>query len=197
MKDYNKYSDETLCALLSEGHPICDEAFDVLYHRHRHKLYSYCLNLANNKAQANDLFQETWIIFNSKAKGNARIYNALAYLISIARYELYKQKKKSERQQTIISVDTDASLEDILDESSLQNNIEKGDLLSLIEIAVQNLDEPHREAFVMKMFADMDTDDIAKNMNESRDAVRQRIRRASQKIKEFLKPYIKDISENK
>ena len=65
MNDFKKYDDNKLCALLGEKKSISNEAFNVLYSRYSAKLKSYCLFRTENRDEAEELHQETWLKFHS------------------------------------------------------------------------------------------------------------------------------------
>ena len=59
MNDYFKYDDKQLIALMCEKHPVCNDAFNVVYYRYSEQLKSYCLFRTNNQEDAKEVNQET------------------------------------------------------------------------------------------------------------------------------------------
>lgn len=193
MKNYELYSDKELVGLLRKKHPVCNNAFNILYGRYRKKLFSYCLFLCGNRDYASDLFQEAWIKFDASAKKGTEIEKPLPYLISISRKAyLYNLRKESARSK-IIECDCNENLEDIIDYSSNENDIEKKELMNLIKTAVGNLDEHYREAFVLKRFDELTYGEMSEICGETVDCMKTRVSRATSMVKDYLKEYIKEL----
>lgn len=193
MKNYELHSDKELVGLLRKKHPVCNDAFNILYGRYRKKLFSYCLFLCGNRDIASDLFQEAWIKFDAAAKKGIAIENPLAYLISISRKEyLYNLRRDSARSK-IIGSDSSFAADEFTCCRSGEHDFEKKELIDLIQKAVNSLDENYREAFVLKRFDELSYKEMSQICGESVDCMKTRVSRATSMVKELLKEYIKEL----
>jgi len=193
MENFENQSDENLVRLLKEERPRCDRAFNVLYQRHRKKLYSYCVFLCSNKDFASDIFQEAWMRFGIVAKEGKPVENVLPYLITTARNRFLYDKRKSSQRSCLVEIDSNVSPDDIMDFSFTVTGCENEELIALIKTAVNNLDEIYREAFVLKRYDELTYSEIAAIVGESVECVKSRVSRATIMVKDYLKVYMKEL----
>lgn len=189
--DYNKYSDVELVALLREGNPTANEAFNIIYMKYSAKVYGYCLFRAGSESDAKELMQETWIKFFQSAKNSKAITNILPYLFKIAAnlaINYYRSKKS--RNDREISIFDPETIEMIADPYNFQSEMEKDEILGLIKIAVNSLGDIYKETFLLYWFGDLKFSEIAQVLNESEAAIRKRYERAMHQMNNLLKPYL-------
>lgn len=193
MNDYFKYDDNQLLALLKEKNPINNEAFNVLYYRYSERLKSYCLFKTDNKEEAKELHQETWIKFFSYAQSKTKQMTLPALLYSIAR-SISIDKYRIKKNQLVIYGDY-FDYENFADSFNLQNNIENNELLTLISLSLNEISEIYRESFILRWFAGLTFRDIGLIVGESEDCVKKRCLRAMDYVLKILQPYIMEIKE--
>lgn len=195
MKEYEKYSDRELTELIKRGRQEGDKAFYTLYNRYSGQLNAYCIFKAGNKADAEEIFQDTWLKFLNSARDGKIIDSVLPYVYTIAR-NLCIDRFRSNKSNTFISRDM-ASLEQLSEVFSLQSQIEKDDLITVITLAVNNLEEKYKETFVMQWFGGMSNNEIAELLGENPGTVKMRGYRAMKELIRILKPYVIEISEER
>lgn len=191
--NYNRYTDKELIVLLREQSPVRDQAFYVLYNRYAEKLNSYCLFKADNTHDAEEIFQETWIKFFNTVQNGKIIESVTAFLYKIARnlsIDKYRNNKRMQSQ----SYDY-FDFEQLADPLNLHDKLVKDELLTIISIALNNLDEKCREAFVLRWFSGLTNSEIAGITGENSGSVKMRNYRALNEVIKMLKPYIIEISE--
>ena len=71
---------------------------------------------------------------------------------------------------------------------------EKKELLNLLSTSLELLETEYREAFVLRMYQGLSYKEIANITGDSISAIKNRVWRAKEKIKEILTPYIEDLS---
>ena len=71
---------------------------------------------------------------------------------------------------------------------------EQKELLDLIAASLELLDFKHREAFVLRQYQGMTYNEISAITGDSVSAIKNRVWRAKEKIKEILSPYLEDLS---
>lgn len=187
-KSFSKYSDPELYCMLREKKPRAEAAFAELYARHSQRVYAYCLRVTGNQEEANDIFQDTFYKFFESAKTNRNIENVTGFLITITRNLClnYKRDKK-------INLDLDN-----FSFSTNDTHYEEKEMLELIARALEFLDFSSREVFILRQYQGMSYKEIADITGDSAAAIKNRVWRAKEKIKEILEPYLEDYkNENK
>lgn len=185
-EDYSKYSDQELSIALKKKKPIAEAAFAEIYSRYSHRVYAYCLRVTGDEEEAVDIFQDVFFKFmkstESKAEG---IYNIGGFLIRITRNLClnYKRDKKN-----FVAFDVNMF-------KSNDKSYEDRELLDLIARALDLLDFDSREAFVLKQYQGLSYKEISEITDSSPNAVKNRVWRAKEKIKEILTPYLDDVKK--
>lgn len=185
IEDLTKYSDGELFSMLRAGEKRSEAAFGELYARHSQRIYAYCLRVVGSGEDANDVFQDTFSQFYKAAQTKKPLDNAFGYLLTIARNNClnYKRDKKK-----TISLDN-------FDFHTNDRAYEQKEMLELVSRALQCLSFEYREAFILRMYQGLSYDEIAKICGATIPAVRSRVWRAKEKVKEILEPYYEDINE--
>jgi len=194
MKDYNTYNDSELLPLLREKKPACDNAFYVLYNRYSSKVNGYCRFKLNNREASEEIFQETWLKFDGAVKAGKQIENVPAYLITIARNLCLNYFNSVNSQPDFVSGIENIEFNQLSGQFSIENNLENSELITIIKVAVNNLDDIYKESFILRNFNELSYPEIGKICNETSDCIKKRVRRATEMLKDILKPYINELS---
>ncbi len=193
MADFDKYSDRELAETIRKDSPLCDKAFFVLYSRYSEQLNAFCKFKAACDRDAEEVFQDTWVRFHRSVVEGRTPDSVPAYLYTIAR-NLCVDRYRTGRPNAMIPMDT-IDLEKIAVPFNLQGQIEKDDLLSIVSIAVNNLDDKYKEPFVLQWFGGLSFPEIAEIMGETTGCVKMRSHRAMNELIRILKPYIIEVSK--
>ncbi|MDQ1267275.1 MAG: hypothetical protein QG635_2429 [Bacteroidota bacterium] len=193
MKRPEKYSDDELIRLLSAGTKNVTAAFNEIYRRYSSKVFAYLVFISGNRHQAEDIFQETWIRFDSAAKSGINIHSIPAFIITIARNltNNYHTQKNSKLNF--------ATLDEVIDsksfsENSFDESLENEEFTKILSIAVDSLDDIYKESFVLRKIDELPYSRIAEMLGETEDCIRKRVCRATIKIKDYFKPYLAEIT---
>ncbi len=186
MKKQEKVSgltDIELCLSLANNSNIAELAFTEIYNRYSNTLYAFILRLVNNRNDAKDIFQETFLKFFTFCKNGNRVSNILPFLLKIARnlcLNYYRDKK------SVISFDeTTGILQSVIE-------IEKNEVSQMIENALALLDFLSREVFVLHHYQNLTFSEIAEIVGESLATVKSRYYRGRDKLKTILAPFLKN-----
>lgn len=172
--------------MLSMGQTESERAFMELYRRYSGRVFAYCRRFLGNREDALDIFQETFIRFFESAKEERIMTNVPAFLLRIARNLCLNFKRQSKKMVTI---------EDYMLYETYENNSSKDELVGLIKIALAELPDDYREAFILREYDGMTYNEIAEFLGISLALVKIRIFRAKQKLREILAPYISELSK--
>ena len=196
MNNYNKYSDEKLLELLKEKSPVFDYAFDAIFNRYGTKLNAYCIFKTENKQDAEEVFEDTWLKFLDRIKNGINLNQILPYLYTIAKNLITDRFRQKNSQKNInIEYKDFYNLDEHIGSISLENQLENQELMSLINIALNNIDDIYKDTFVMFWFGGLSHKEIADILQISISAVKMRSHRAMNELTKMLKPYFADLSK--
>lgn len=185
---YTSYSDNELVKLIrGDDKKSSDAAFIELYDRYAIKVNAYCRSILNNREQAEDVFQETFIRFYQNADSNHIGGSVVGYLIKIARNLCLNQKR--DRKNNISIDELDLPVND-------SNAYEEKELSELLMMSLELLDNEMKDVLVMRVFNDLPYEEIASIMNITEARARYIVFKAKGKIKDILTPYFKDVPNN-
>lgn len=160
--NYTVFSDQELINSFIAGN---NEALEVLFLRHKDKVYSYIYITVRNKALAEDIFQDTFIkVLNSLREGRYNEHGKfLGWVLRIA-HNLIIDHFRREKQMSFVS-------DDILLGGSSHNknhfdkNIEdamvKEQIYSDAKRMIEFLPAEQREVVLLRIFGDLSFKEIA------------------------------------
>ena len=162
-------------------------AFAELYARYSHKVYVYCLRMAGNPDEANDVFQETFLrFFRHEFRPAERVSNILSYLLTSARNVFLNTKRGNARW---------SPFEEGTDVVSMPM-YEREELFNMVGAALDLLDASYREAFVLRFYQGLSYKEIAEITGDSVASLKVRVMRAKDRIRSILSPYITDLTRH-
>ena len=189
--DYSRYSDFELITALREDTDSSNEAFNTIFFKYMSQLFGYCLFKSESREEAEELMQETWIRFYNSIKSGKSTNNILALLFTISRnLSINKYKEKNRKKNLNISALSSIDYDSIADSYNFQNEIEKDEILGILELAVNSLDEKYKETVLLYWFGELNYRQIAEICDETEDCIRRRFERATKKLHSILVPYI-------
>ena len=154
---------------------------EEIYNNYAQTVYKYIFCLTNNKEQTEDIVQETFLVAVKnidKFRGESKIST---WLCQIAKFILYKDIKKKNKQKNISLEEIES---DLISEKSLEEDILlKEDRLELLK-KIQHLNEETRSVMYLKLLGGLKNEEIAEIMNKTTNWVRVTFFRGKQKLKE-------------
>ena len=179
MKDQ---SDEKLMEKLAMGQT---EAFNVLYKRYSNRTYSFALSkLESRKDSAADVHQITWEKVYKKAHTFKMTEKFSSWLFKITRNAIIDELRKIFRQNQLIQS---------LEKESVFGNL-KNECKS-IDIPIETLKSPYRDALEMRYLKGMEINEIAKTLNIKETNARKVISRGLKKIKSYFGEIMKQVND--
>jgi len=152
--------------------------FDEIYRLYSAELYRFILNLCKNESLAMDIMQDTMLraIENiSKFKGNCSIKT---YLFTIARNLYLDTLKKSENK----NISSDEAEQEFSDGTSFVDKLTDKESALTIHRFLHCLDEPYKEIFSLRVFAELSFREIGDIFGNSENWARTAFFRAKKKI---------------
>ncbi|MBI5648810.1 MAG: RNA polymerase sigma factor [Ignavibacteriae bacterium] len=163
-----------------------NDAFAELYARHSQRVYVYCLRMSGNPDDANDLFQEAFTRFFHHDFSRAVVANILAYLLTSARNIHLNHRRTTSRWSPFEEDDMAGSTPPY----------EREELFNMVGSALDLLDEPYREAFILRFYQGLSYKDIAAITGDTVASLKVRVMRAKEQIRGILAPYIADVTKH-
>lgn len=150
--------------------------FDEIYRLYADDIYRFLLKLTQNEAISQDILQETLlkaIISADKFKENCSIKT---WLCTIAKNEYYNYLKRSDNKNLALDEDLQSH------ENTLDNYF--SDRMQALELhsVLHNLEEPYKEIFTLRVFAELKFYEIGKIFGKSENWARVTFFRAKEKI---------------
>lgn len=156
-------------------------AFEKLYQAYYMRVYSYVMTLAGKTHIAEEITQETFYkAFTTSAsfRGEA---NAVTWLCSIARNlfvdEMRRQAKRAAPMPA--DADTDSGID-------VAREVEDKDTSYRIHQALQELEEPYRRVFELRIFGEMSFREISRICGRTESWARVTYHRAKLKLMERM-----------
>ncbi len=188
-------SQEELAEIVREAQQGSLESFHRLYQSYSKAIYNFILRLVGERADAEDLTQETFLKAHSELKKLRDPAQFKYWLYRIARNEVYQKLRKSQR-ATVVSIDDEeVSYYDFLEDGSSgldpESQVLSLELNQVIQKALDGMAPKYRDVFILAVFQKESYENISKIVGRSLLSVKTDIYRARLAVKERLKKYLK------
>lgn len=160
------------------------KAFEELYRLTSSKAYFVALQICNDKQEAEDILQESYITALNKISSLERTESFMGWFnrIVINKSKDFLKKKNpkllSEEDEWLLEGQADDN-----DKFSPESNVDKEELKSVVMNAIQELAVEKRTCVMMKYFNDMSVNDIAETMEVPVSTVKNRLLSARKELK--------------
>lgn len=177
-------------------------SFEKVQRKYQDRIYNLLLRLVgpNNERDAEDLTLETFI--NAwrawgRFRGDSRVYT---WLYQIA-YNLWKNwlKQKSRQRERegpslddALETDSGSITREVADWSAIPEDLLLGsEFAAKLEEAVNALAPMYREVFILAHWEELPYEEIARITGQTVPAVKTRLHRAREKVRQRMEPYYK------
>lgn len=173
-------TDEALMLAYANGDVI---AFERLYQRHRGMLYRFLLRSVKQRADADELFQETWsraIAARQRYRPEAKFSTWLlqiAHNLVIDRFRRNRPTAGGDESEAIfrtLDAPADEQPERVLSEFEQRRNL---------QLVLEELPEEQRVAFLLRVEGGLGLDEIGEVTGAGRETVKSRLRYALARIR--------------
>ena len=172
---------EELITLVQKAQKGNREAFGEIYKLYFAKIYKYCKFNTNDEDEAQDICQETFVKAWKNIKkfdSNRENWSIQAFLFTIARNLIIdkSRKKKDLHINEYLEIETN---------ENFYENIEKENNINIVKQALSKLEEIERQIIILRYFEEMDTKQIANILGIKDGALRVRLHRTMEKMKQI------------
>jgi len=183
-------SDESLIALFAQGN---NEAFDVLLNRHQSKLLSYIYVIVQNRDLAEDIFQDTFmkVIVTIKSGRYHEDGKFLGFLFRIAHNLIIDFFRQEQSSLYVLEGERNFDLfnNKNLSEPSLEESMNKEQVLHDVRRLIKFLPENQKEVIFMRYYKGMSFKEIAEATQVSINTALGRMRYAILNIRKMAEEH--------
>jgi len=175
-------SDADLFRRLQQGQT---NILGILYDRHAGLVYGMALKVLGNRAEAEDLVQDIFLILVGKCGYDPRRGTLRTYLAILTRSRALDRLRSHSRRQARLrrqSLDENAK---VLSESPLEN-IAQSERSQEVKLALEQLSTKEKEVLKMAYYQGFSQTEIAKQLNLALGTVKSRSRRGLLKLRQAL-----------
>jgi len=178
----NAIYDEKELLLRSAGGD--EKAFAEIYHFYYRKVFSLAFKYTKSNVLAEDALQEVFSKLWMQNEKLAAITHFKAYLYTITRNHLFNVLRKISREQLLVNELMNVPL----NQPSVVDEITRKQLLEKLHNAVKKLSPRQRQVFELGKLQGVKHEEIAKQMNLSRESVKKYMMDAVKAVKTHLHP---------
>ncbi len=172
-----------------------EREFEKLVSLFERRLYGVALRLTSNPDEAAELVQDTflrafraWGKFRKESQAYTWLYRIL---INLNKDRLAKVGRRRDREQPLESGDGEETM-DLPDRTAdPERSAEISELRTHLTEAIESLPLGYRECVVLRDIEGLSYEEIAQSMDITVEAVRSRLARARQQLRQRLAPYLK------
>jgi RNA polymerase sigma-70 factor, ECF subfamily len=171
------------------------QAFRLLVEQHQQRIFSTCLGILHNTAEAEDIVQEVFTEVYQSINRFRKEAKLSTWLYRIAINKSLNQLEKNKRKYTWFSLDSFfrgrkmEALDLPENESRESDPLEKDEMARILHLAIDSLPQNQRIAFVLGKYDELSYKEIASIMNITLPAVESLIHRAKANLKKALAGY--------
>lgn len=156
------------------------EAFEKLYETYYMRIYSYAMTLAKKQYIAEEITQETFYkAFTAKNtfRGEADI---MTWLCAIAKNLFFDEmRRQSKNAEMVADTDADSGI-------NIEREMEHKDASYRIHLALNELEEPYRKVFELRIYGELSFRDIGILCEKTENWARVTYHRAKLKLQERM-----------
>jgi len=165
------------------------DVITALLNEHGDAIYSFCIYLAKNKHDGEDLFQQTFIKAMEISSRIDKNNNPKSYLMSIAvniwRNTIQKQARRSRITQMINTEGDEAAL--FVDNSvDIELNLINKTINQTLHKIIDKLDDKYRIPVILFYAEDMKISEISSLLHKPEGTIKRRMHEAKKKIKQEM-----------
>lgn len=161
-------------------------AFEALLAGYERHIFAYLYRMAQNRSDAEDLTQETFLKLYTHRKTVDPEKNFRAWLFRIATTTCYDWLRKKKRSKEILVLDDPEAGGETIPDNASYNYIERLQTAREVETALAGLHPTHRTVLLLYYRHDLSYRDIADTLGAPVNTIKTHLHRAKKALKEKL-----------
>lgn len=162
------------------------ETIEELLKVHGKKVFSMCLRITKNQADAEDLYQETFLQVLKMMNRPDFQENPLPFILQCCIWKGKSQQRRFARRQRIAPVTSTGELFYPEEKESCAEMAETAELYACIRREVERLPETYKMPVLLFYNAELSVEETGKVLNCPAGTVKSRLHRAKQILKQRL-----------
>jgi RNA polymerase sigma-70 factor, ECF subfamily len=160
--------------------------FELLMRRHNTRVYRAVRAVLGDEAEAEDVMQQAYLAAYAGLSGFAGAARFTTWLVKIAVHEAFARLRRRGRLVPLDGVAERDMKRLASDSRDPEEQAGARELAALLEAAIDRLPEGYRAVFVLREVEGMSTAEAAECLSLSEDALKQRLHRAKEMLREEL-----------
>jgi RNA polymerase sigma-70 factor (ECF subfamily) len=196
-ENWKEYTDEALMLACRDDR---GQAMEELYRRYYRQIYSYVCKNFGRREQAEDIVQETFLRVYRNRKTYEPTAKFAVWLYRIARNlcidesRRYWNRRVSRESETTLEEDQQSPIDTLEDrERDVRRLIDESRDLATIHEAIEQLSPEQKEVIVLNKFQGLSYQEIGEIIGSNAESVKQKAYRAHLRLREILKPLLKEV----
>jgi RNA polymerase sigma-70 factor (ECF subfamily) len=194
--DWKSYTDEELMLACKDDH---GEALEEIYRRYYRQVYLFVCRNYGRKEQAEDITQETFLriyrgrkAYEPTAKFAVWLYRIVRNLC-IDENRRYWNRNVTRETESVVEEGQNSPLDLVASpEQDVRRAIDEERDMKTIQKAIQLLSPEQREVIILNKFQGLSYQEIGEIIGSNADSVKQKAYRAHLRLREILKPLLKE-----
>ncbi len=172
-------------------------AFKYVYNKYRERIFSYCLYVTGNRAQADDAFQEVFIRVYQRREQLREAKALKNWLLLVARSVCLNMARESKFTPEFIYLDNEHREHDWYTEHRelSSDGINEEFPEQIFQLAFSKIAPIYRDAFLLREIEGFTCEEVAELTGSSLSNVKVRIARAKKMLRTILSPHFKERLE--
>jgi RNA polymerase sigma factor (sigma-70 family) len=175
----NVVSDRDLVDRLGEGD---GRAFDVLFRRHATTVYAYAFSRLRNRADAEEVAQDTFVILWERRRGVVIGESLIPWLLATARFRTLNAQRTGRRKGTEVLLDADGAS----DSDATATAVEGALFTEAVDRAVRSLSDVDQKIYSLCVDGDLSYAEAAREIGITHAALRGRLARLRGRLRDEI-----------
>lgn len=166
---------------------MIEEVVEKILNEHGGNILGFCIALTGNRAEGEDLFQDTFLRLSIISKKIDKDDNLKSFAMSIAA-RIYKDnyKKNLRRNKIAPTLYNEEVFESLISPENVESSVEKRELNEFLRKEILSLDEIYKIVILLFYIADLKIDNIAEILNIPSGTVKSRLNKARELLRKGL-----------
>jgi RNA polymerase sigma-70 factor (ECF subfamily) len=178
--------------LIKQARAGSQRALSQIVKHHQNGVYSLALRMLGNREDAEDVLQETFLAFHKSLPRFKGLSSLSTYFYRLAtNFSLMKLRQKKTRRPEHHTVNLDEAFEEQDRKPDPMQSTLNLELKQRLDEALLQLPEKERAVFILRDVEDLPGEEVARVLKISLPAMKSRLHRARNVLKEKLSPYIR------
>lgn len=163
-----------------------DNAFEQLLFRYEKQIFGYLLRFVNQKENAEDVTQETFIKVYRSLKTFDPEYKFKTWLYTVATHTAYDWLRKAKKTHELFIIDDPENEFETIDQASAYKELEMKENKELVDNAIQKIKPAYQTVIQMFYRDELSYEEIAQVLNLPLNTVKTHLSRAKKALSKEL-----------